>query len=250
SAPARLSTLREKLEAFSALGLDLCWVARFDAGFAARPAGEFVERILVGTLKVKHLFVGGDFRFGAGREGGVDALRAAGERLGFRVETVEDVAVDGERVSSSAVRAALAAGQMERAARLLGRPYAIAGRVSPGERLGRRLGFATANIRLKRGRPALSGVFAVEALGLPGGARRGVANVGRRPSAGRLAEPRLEAHLFDFDADIYGAHLNVRFLHKLRDEARFPDLAALRAQIARDVRAARDYFKEECLKEE
>ena len=151
--------------------------------------------------------------------------------------------VDGERASSSAVRAALAAGEMEHAARLLGRPYSIDGRVVHGDKVGRTLGFATANIRIKHDHPPLTGVFAVEVRGLPDGPHRGVANLGIRPSANQLARPLLEVHLFDFDADIYGTHLNVRFVHKLRSEKRFPTFTALQAQIARDVASARQYFK-------
>jgi riboflavin kinase/FMN adenylyltransferase len=242
-APVRLSTLREKLETFAEEGIALSFVGRFDARFAALPAREFVERILVGALRAGYLIVGDDFRFGAGREGDFAALCAAGGRHAFRVKRMESVTLDGERVSSSAVRAALAAGEMERAARLLGRPYALDGRVVHGDRLGRGLGFATANIRIKHDRPPLSGVFAVEVRGLDGGPRRGVANLGIRPSAKPVARPLLEVHLFDFCADIYGAHLNVRFNHKLRSERRFPSIEALQAQIARDVESAREYFK-------
>jgi riboflavin kinase/FMN adenylyltransferase len=248
-APVRLSTLREKLETFAEEGVALSCVSRFDARFAALSAREFIERILVGALRVGYLIVGDDFRFGAGREGNFAALLAAGERHAFRVERMESVMVDGvegaggERVSSSAVRAALAAGEMERAARLLGRPYALDGRVVHGDSLGRNLGFATANIRMKHDRPPLSGVFAVEVRGLGDGPRRGVANLGVRPSANQVARPLLEVHLFDFCDDIYGAHLNVRFNHKLRNEKRFPNIDALRAQIAQDVESAREYFK-------
>lgn len=243
TAPARLSTLREKLEMFAGEGVALSCVGRFNVSFAALPAGEFIERILVGALKIKQLVVGDDFCFGDKREGDFETLRAAGGRHGFGVERIAGVTVDGERVSSSAARAALAEGDMARAARLLGRPYAIDGRVAHGDALGRTLGFATANLRIKHEMPPLSGIFAVEAYGLPGGPHRGVANLGVRPSANRLARPLLEVHLFDFCADIYGAHLSIRFLHKLRSEQRFPDLAALRAQIGRDVESARRYFE-------
>jgi riboflavin kinase/FMN adenylyltransferase len=244
-APVRLSTLREKLEMLAEESVALSCVSRFTARFAALPAWEFIERILAGALQAGYLIVGDDFRFGAARAGNLAALRAAGERHGFRVERMESVTLDGERVSSSAVRAALAAGEMERAARLLGRPYALDGRVVHGDELGRSLGFATANIRVKHDRPPLAGVFAVEVRGIEDGdgPRRGVANLGVRPSARQATRPLLEVHLFDFCADIYGAHLNVRFCHKLRSEQRFPNFAALRAQIARDVAAARKYFQ-------
>jgi riboflavin kinase/FMN adenylyltransferase len=243
AAPARLSTLREKLEMLAEEGVALACVGRFDTGFAARSAQDFIEKILVGALKTGYLIVGDDFRFGAGREGSFATLREAGERHGFGVERMESVLVDGERASSSAVRAALADGEMEHAARLLGRSYSIDGRVVHGDKIGRRLGFATANIRIRHDNPPLSGVFAVEAFGLPDGPRRGVANLGVRPSANQLARPLLEVHFFDFCADIYGAHLNVRFIHKLRSEQRFPTFAALQAQIARDAESAKQYFK-------
>ncbi|MDR2450599.1 MAG: bifunctional riboflavin kinase/FAD synthetase [Candidatus Accumulibacter sp.] len=243
TAPARLSTLREKLERLAEEGVALACVQRFHAGFAALTAREFIERVLAGALKTALLIIGDDFRYGAGRTGDFAMLEEAGGRHGFRVERMGGVVVDGERVSSSAARAALAAGEMERAARLLGQPYALDGRVAHGDGLGRRLGFATANLRIKHDPPPLSGVFAVEVFGLPGGPRRGVANVGVRPSAHALPRPLLEVHLFDFCADLYGAHLSVRFMHRLRSEIHFSDLAALQAQIARDAESARHYFQ-------
>ncbi|GHU28299.1 riboflavin biosynthesis protein [Betaproteobacteria bacterium] len=242
AAPARLSTLREKLEMLAEEGVALACVARFNAAFAALSASEFIERVLVGALKTRRLIIGDDFCFGAQREGSFATLLEAGERHGFGVERMESVTVDGERASSSAVRAALAAGEMQHAARLLGRPYAIDGRVVHGDQLGRSLGFATANIRIRHDNPPLSGVFAVEAHGLNDGPRRGVANIGLRPSANKLTRPLLEVHFFDFYADIYGAHLNVRFEHKLRGEKHFPSFTALQEQIARDVESARQYF--------
>lgn len=243
SAPARLSTLREKLELIAEDGADLAYICRFNAQFAAIPAEEFIERILVAKLRVKHLIIGDDFCFGAGRRGNFEMLRDAGKRLGFAVEAMESITVDGERASSSAVRSALASGQMEHAARLLGRSYSIDGRVVHGDKMGRHFGFATANIRIKHEKPPLLGVFAVEVHGLSDGPHVGVANLGIRPSANRLPHPLLEVHLFDFAESIYGAHLNVRFLHKLRNEVHFPDFEALKAQIARDVETARAYFK-------
>ena len=242
-APPRLSTLREKLELLADDGIDLTYICHFNARFAAIGAEEFIERVLVGALRVRHLIVGDDFRFGARRAGDFTLLRAAGARLGFRVEAMDSVTLDGERASSSAVRDALHAGRLEHAARLLGRPYSIDGRVVHGEKVGRQLGFHTANIRIKHERPPLQGVFAVEVKGLPGEPRHGVANLGYRPTGNHVQRPLLEVHLFDFSADIYGAHLNVRFLHKLRDEMKFPDFNALKAQIAGDVSAAKAYFQ-------
>ncbi|MFZ4537701.1 bifunctional riboflavin kinase/FAD synthetase [Propionivibrio sp.] len=242
SAPARLSTLREKLELIADEGVALAYVCHFNARFAALTAEEFIKRVLVDSLRVKHLFIGDDFRFGAGRQGDFALLREAGQRYGFQVEAMDSVTIEGERASSSAVRDALADGQLEHAARLLGRPYSIDGRVIHGDKMGRHLGFATANIRIKHDKPPLMGVFAVEVHGLNGKPHQGVANLGVRPSANQLARPILEVHLFDFSADIYGKHLNVRFLHKLRDEMKFPGLDALKSQIASDVREARAYF--------
>jgi riboflavin kinase/FMN adenylyltransferase len=243
SAPPRLSTLREKLELLADDGVDLAHVCRFNAGFAALSAEEFIERILVGALRVRQLIVGDDFRFGAGRAGDFALLREAGAGLGFQVDAMASITVDGERASSSAVRDALQAGRLEHAARLLGRPYSIDGRVVHGDKIGRQLGFHTANIRIKHERPPLQGVFAVEVRGLPGGPHRGAANLGYRPTAHQVVRALLEVHLLDFSADIYGAHLNVRFLHKLRDEMKFPDFNALKAQIASDVAAVKAYFQ-------
>jgi len=248
TAPARLSTLREKLELIADEGVELAWVCHFNARFAALSAEEFIEHLLVDRLRVKHLIIGDDFRFGADRRGDFALLSDAGKRHGFTVEAMDCVTLDGERASSSAVRAALAAGQMDHAARLLGRPYAIDGRVVHGRQLGRQIGFATANIRIKHDKPPLLGVFAVEVRALKGLGHddvplQGVANLGFRPSANKVAQPLLEVHLFDFAGDLYGTHLNVRFRHKLRDEMKFPHIDALKAQIALDVDSAKDYFK-------
>ena len=242
TAPTRLSTLREKLELIADDGIALAYVGHFNRAMAMLEAEAFIEQLLVGCLRVKHLIVGDDFRFGAKRHGDFAMLRAAGIRYGFTVDTVPSVLLDGQRVSSSAVRQALAEGRMEDAARLLGRPYVIDGRVVTGRQLGRQLGVPTANIRIKHSRPPLSGVFAVEVNGLPEGPRHGVANIGIRPSVDQGAAPLLEVHLFDFSGDLYGAHLAVRFLHKLRDEQKFSDLEALKRQISDDLKSARQYF--------
>ena len=242
SAPARLTTLREKLELLGDSGASQAMICPFNAAFAALSADEFIERVLVRSLQVKHLIIGDDFRFGRGRVGDFAMLQAAGTRFGFTVETMPSVTVDGETVSSSAVRAALAAGEMERAARLLGRPYIIDGRVAHGDKIGRQLGFATANIRIKHNPLPMTGVFAVEVSGLGEKPLPGVANLGIRPTVGGT-RPLLEVHLFDFNRDIYSAHISVRFVHKLRCEQRFPNLDALKAQIAADAATARAFFK-------
>ncbi len=242
TAPSRLSTLREKLELIADEGVELAYVCHFNARFAALSAEEFIERILVGSARVKHLIIGDDFCFGAGRRGNFAMLREAGENYGFQVEAMDCVVFEGERASSSAVRDALASGRLEHAARLLGRPYSIDGRVVHGDKVGRQLGFATANLRIKHDRPPLLGVFAVEVRGIDGLTLNGVANLGFRPSINQQIQPLLEVHLFDFARDIYGTHLNVRFLHKLRDEMKFPNFDALKAQIASDVSEAKIYF--------
>ncbi len=241
-APARLASLREKLLLLDAAGVDRCYVCRFDARFASQSAQSFIEDTLVRGLAVRHLFIGDDFRFGARRQGDFAMLQAAGQVHGFGVESMPTLCADGERVSSSAVRAALAADDLGRAARLLGRAYSIAGRVSHGDKLGRQLGFPTANIQMKHRRPALSGVFAVSVEGLAGGRIAGVANIGVRPTATDSGRARLEVHLFDWTQDCYGAHIRVHFLHKLRAERKFESLDALTAQIARDADAARAWF--------
>jgi len=242
SAPARLSTLREKLELLGDAGVRQTMICPFNAAFAALTAEDFVQQVLLRSLGVRHVIVGEDFRFGRGRAGDTVMLREAGERLGFSVDAVGSVLLDGERVSSSSVRAALAAGEMTHASRLLGRHYAMDGLVSHGQKLGRQLGFATANIRIRHNPLPLSGIFAVEVAGLGERPLPGVANLGIRPTVGGT-RPLLEVHLFDFDRDIYGAHISVRFLHKLRDEQRFPNFDALKAQIAADAAAARAFFK-------
>ena len=242
SAPARLTTLREKLELLAEAGVEQAMVCRFNAAFAALSADQFIERVLVRGLRLRHLIIGDDFRFGKGRAGDFALLQAAGSEHGFAAEAMGSVTVDGERVSSSGVRAALAGGEMEHAARLLGRPYVIDGQVAHGDKIGRQLGFATANIRIKHNPLPMTGVFAVRVGGLGGHALPGVANLGIRPTVGGT-RPLLEVHLFDFDRDIYGAHISVRFVHKLRNEQRFPNFDALKAQIAADAAAARAFFK-------
>ncbi|MBS1144620.1 MAG: bifunctional riboflavin kinase/FAD synthetase [Proteobacteria bacterium] len=242
SAPARLTTLREKLELLGECGVRQTMICPFNAAFAALSASDFVEQVLVRGCRVKHLIIGDDFRFGRGRMGDFGFLQEAGKRLGFAVEAMGSVLADGERVSSSAVRRALLAGDMEHAARLLGRPYIIDGQVSHGQKLGRQIGFATANLRIKHNPLPMTGVFAVEVSGLGAKPLPGVANLGIRPTVGGT-RPLLEVHLFDFDRDIYGAHISVRFVHKLRDEQRFPNIDALKAQIAADAAAARAFFE-------
>jgi riboflavin kinase / FMN adenylyltransferase len=244
-APARLSSLREKAEHLQRLGIDRLHVFRFDRAFASLTAEAFIEQVLGTTLEARYVLVGDDFRYGAKRAGDFALLKQEGERLGFDAEFLPTVEVAGERSSSTAVRQALAAGELEHAARLLGRPYSISGRVVHGDKLGRDIGFPTANIQLKHNRPPLMGIFAVELYGLNGAPLPGVASLGRRPTVkGADAVPVLEVHLFDFKAEIYGRRVRVDFLHKLRDEAKYPDLDTLVAQIRRDVDNARHFLEQ------
>ena len=200
-APARLASLREKLLLLATAGVDRCHICRFDARLAAQSAASFIDDTLVRGLGVRHLYIGDDFRFGARRQGNFAMLQEAGARHGFGVESMPTLAVAGERVSSSAVRAALAEGDLAHAARLLGRPYSIAGRVAHGDKLGRQLGFPTANIQMKHRRPALSGVYVVSVEGLAAGTVTGVANIGLRLGREKLRwNPEAEQIIGDDEA--------------------------------------------------
>ncbi len=242
TAPARLTRLRDKLELMAAAGVNRVHVARFDARLAALTAERFVGEVVARSLRAAWLLVGRDFRFGAKRTGNFTLLEQLAALHGIELEAMPDVALQGERVSSSAVRAALAAGDLGAAQKLLGRHYAMSGRVAHGEKLGRELGFPTANIML-RTRPPLAGIFVVECrIEGEAGWRPGVASVGRRPTVNPTAQPLLEVHLLDHAVDLYRRHLQTRFLAKLRDEVKYDGVPALRAAIARDAAQARDHF--------
>lgn len=243
AAPARLSRLREKLEMIAEAGIDRAHVLRFDAALAAMSAERFIDEVLLRGLGVRWLLVGRDFRFGAKRSGDYAMLEGAAARCGFELEAMPDVKVDGERVSSSRVREALAAGRLKEAARLLGRPYTMSGRVAHGAKLGRTLGFPTANVVVRRRAP-LAGIFAVEAmLEETSQSWRGVASVGRRPTVADDGPLLLEVHLFDVERELYGKHLRVKFLERIRDEKKFDGLPALAAAIRQDAEQARKYFQ-------
>lgn len=237
----RLTRLREKLQAMRRYSVDRVLCLPFNRRLATLPAEDFIRKLLVEGLGVKYLVVGDDFRFGHQRQGDFAMLKQAGERYGFQVVSMHSFHVDGERVSSTRVREALAQGDMRTAEKLLGRTYRMSGRVARGDRRGRELGFPTANIHLHRQATPVRGVFAVEMFGISGEPVAGVANVGMRPTIDGT-RTLLEVHLFDFVADIYGAYVEVVFLHKLRDEVRFASLEALKQQIALDVEAARRFF--------
>lgn len=234
--PCRLSPLRDKLALLADSGcVDAVWVLRFNRFFAALSASDFIRRILQASLRARYLLVGDDFRFGAGRCGDFDLLR---QQADFETEATPSVLVADERASSTAVRHALARGDLPQAAALLGRDYTLSGRVKHGIKLGRTLGVPTANIHLPPHHYALSGVFVVQ---VDDGVHRwrGVANFGANPTVAAGGGQRLEVHIFDWQGDLYGRRLRVSFLHKLRDERRFNGLAALQAQLAVDMAAAR-----------
>ena len=238
AAPSRLTRLREKLAALAQYGIDRVVVLRFDDRMRGMGADEFVDRLLVGGLAVRHLVVGHDFHFARRREGTVAILREAGNAHGFTVEEIGQFLVDGERVSSSLVREALNRGDLDRATRLLGRPYRMAGRVRLGKRLGRQLGYPTANLALHRKVVPLWGIFAVRASGAGLADHPAVASLGTRPTVDGT-DPLLEVHLFDWDGSLYGRYLDVDFVERLRDEQKFESLDALVAQMHRDAAQAR-----------
>jgi riboflavin kinase / FMN adenylyltransferase len=243
-APARLTSLREKLELLAGAGIDQVQICRFNFDFARTTPEDFVTRILQRGLAARWMLVGDDFRFGARRGGDFVMLKQAEQRCGFEVHAMASVMKDGVRVSSTAVREALAAGDMPRAQRLLGRPYCISGRVVSGDRLGRKLDCPTANVLMKHNRPPLCGIYAVNVHGADTRVRQGVASLGVRPTVARDGRPSLEVHIFDFNEDIYGAHLKVDFLHKFRDEQKYADVETLKQQIGVDMRNAREYFSQ------
>ena len=238
NAPARLMRLRDKAARLGELGVDRLILLKFDERLRSWDGVSFVERILVEALGVRHIVIGSAFRFGKGRSGTVELLRQEGRRLGFDVDEVNAIEIEGERVSSTRVRSALARGDLDVARRLLGRDYRMTGRVMEGRRLGRTLGYATANLRLHRRVSPVSGVFAVRVHGAVDAALPGVASVGSRPTVGG-GEILLEAHVFDWHGDLYGRYLGVDFVSKLREECRFPDIDALVARMHVDAGEAR-----------
>ncbi|HEU0219616.1 MAG TPA: bifunctional riboflavin kinase/FAD synthetase [Gallionella sp.] len=241
-APARLTSLREKLELFGSMGIDRVHVCRFNARFAQMSAAGFIHA-LHEKLSARFVLIGDDFRFGNGRAGDFALMEKIGLQHGFAVQAVHTVLHNGVRISSTAVRAALANGNMRVAQSYLGRPYSISGRVEHGDGLGKRLGFPTANIQLKHNCPPLSGIFVVRVQGDGMPPMQGVASLGVRPTVRQDGKPVLEVHVFDFSNEIYNRHMRLDFLHKLRDEEKYPDVEALTRQIALDVQNAKQWFK-------
>lgn len=240
--PPRLTLARAKAQGLSALGSDGVGLLRFDARMAAMNAEDFVRRVLVGRLQAREVWIGPDFRFGNRRGGDLALLQRMGAGLGFVAREIAPVTAQGERVSSTRIREALCNGDFTEAARLLGRPYAIGGRVVRGKQLGRTLGFPTANLRFPK-TPALSGIYATWVHGVDERPWPSVSSFGTRPTVDGV-EPLLEAHLFDFSGDLYGRHIEVEFVAKLREELKFPDLPSLTEQMQRDAEDARRILSE------
>jgi riboflavin kinase / FMN adenylyltransferase len=238
SPPARLTRFRERFDALAACGVDRFVCVRFDERMRQMTPQEFIDRILVQALGVRHIVVGHDFRFARAHDGSVATLRAAGPASGFEVSEVPPYEVDGVRVSSSLIRAVLEAGDMPRAAKYLGRPYRITGKVIAGQKLGRELGFPTANLRLHRRATPIAGIFAVTVSGAGFDKAPGVASLGTRPAVNGK-ELLLEAHVFDFNGDLYRQYVHVDFIARLRDELWFPSMDALVEQMHKDAAQAR-----------
>ena len=236
--PPRLMLPRARAEGLCALGADAVGLLRFNAAFAAMSPGEFAGRVLAARLRAREVWVGPGFRYGNRRAGDLDTLRQSGAALGFDAGEIEPVQLDGERVSSTRIRAALGAGDFDLATRLLGRPYAIGGRVVRGRQLGRTLGYPTANLRFGGKTPALQGIYATRVHGVGDSPWPSVSSFGTRPTLDGV-EPLLEAHLFDFNGDLYGRRIEVEFVARLRDEEKYPDLPTLVAQMDRDAAQAR-----------
>ena len=236
--PPRLMLPRAKFLGLRALGCDAVGLLRFDAALAALDAEAFVRRVLVGRLSAREVWVGPGFRFGNARAGDIDLLASLGDCHGFTAHDIAAVELDGERVSSTRIRAALAVGDFDGAARMLGCPYQIGGHVVHGRRLGRTLGYPTANLRFGNKTPALRGIYASWVHGVGDTPWPSVSSFGTRPTVDGI-EPLLEAHLFDFEGDLYGQRITVEFVARLRDEERFPDLPSLVAQMHRDDAQAR-----------
>jgi len=234
SPPARLMRFREKFDALAAHGIDMFFCPRFDAQMRDISATAFIRRILIHGLCARHLVVGDDFRFARKREGMLEHLQRASRALGYEVEQVPSIEVDGIRVSSTEIRESLWDGELQRATALLGRPYRMSGKIVMGDKVGRTLGFPTANVDLRRRQSAVMGIFAVRVRGLAGGPRDAVASVGTRPTFGG-DKPILEVHLFDFDEDIYGEYIHVDFIARLRSEEKYDQVEELVAQMHRDA---------------
>ncbi len=240
-APARLTNFREKFHLIKNSGIDQYVCLRFNPALATMSAPTFVEKVLIDYLHIRYLTVGDNFRFGRDRKGDYALLQSMAQRLDFEVEKIKPYLVNGKRVDSSSIRSFLAAGKLHDAKQLLGRTYSMSGRVVHGDKRGRTINFPTANIPIKRNRSPVNGVFAVTVLIENGLEKRGVANIGHRPTVDGT-RTQLEVHIFDFSGDLYDNHLTVSFCKKIRDEKKFDSLKTLKKQIRRDAENAKDYF--------
>ena len=238
SPPARLMRFREKFEALESCGVEIFYCPRFDAQMRNISADDFIRRILIHGLGARLIVIGDDFQFARRREGTLEHLQRASRALEFSIEQVPSVIVEGIRVSSTAIRDCLWDGEMQRATALLGRPYRMSGKVVRGEKLGRSLGYPTANVDLRRRQSAVMGIFAVRVNGLGPKPLDAVASVGDRPTFGG-AKPILEVHIFDFDEDIYGEYIHVDFISRLRGQEKYDRVEDLVAQMHRDADNAR-----------
>jgi riboflavin kinase/FMN adenylyltransferase len=247
SAPPHLQTFDQKIEALGVLGIEQTIVIRFTRRFAQVRAGEFLRDVLHERLHAKEVYLGRGFAFGHGREGNIELLRKVSKELGFHADEVPEVRLRGQRISSSRVRELLAEGRVNLARRMLGRPYGVEGRVVRGAERGRTLGFPTANLQPRNRVIPRAGVYVTATL-IEGAWRRSVTNVGVRPTFGRDAEPSVETFVINWDGDLYGDVVRVRFLHRLRDERKFASVDELKRRIDADRRRAERYFERECIR--
>lgn len=256
-APARLANMSEKLQDLASFGIDYVLCLPFNQKLRSMSADQFIQSILLDGLKISHLIVGDDFRFGCDRTGDYQLLQTVGSKAGFSVEDTKTFELEGERVSSTRVRECLSANDLESANTLLGRPYRMSGRIGYGRQLGRTIGVPTANVILQRNKLPMTGVYAVKATEITVAAChessvqdqdgktvewQGVANIGIKPTVAGTPEPSLEVHIFDFSDDLYGKRLTIEFCQKIREEKKFNGLDELKAAIANDMQVARNFF--------
>ncbi len=242
SAPPLLQTLDQRLANLEVIGIEQAIVIRFNREFASQPAEVFLKEIVSDRLQAKEVYLGKGFAFGRDRGGNIELLRQMSRELGFTADEVEEVQLRGQRISSSRIRKLLSEGRVNLARRMLGRPYGVEGVVIRGDRRGHTIGFPTANLKPHNRVIPKYGVYATATL-VDGVWRRGVTNIGIRPTFGSDAEPSIETYIFDFDEELYGDVLRVRFLHRIRDERKFSGIDELKAQIERDALRARNYFR-------
>lgn len=247
SAPPMLQTLDQRLANLQVLGIEQAIVIPFTHEFAAQPAEGFLSEIIHDRLQAKEVYLGKGFAFGKDRGGNIELLRSMSEKLGFTADEIDEVQLRGLRISSSRIRKLLAEGRVNLARRMLGRPYGVEGVIIRGNRRGHTIGFPTANLKPHNRVIPRYGVYATATL-IDGTWRRSITNIGVRPTFESDADPSIESYVFDFDGDLYGAVLRVRFLHRIRDERKFNGIDELKAQIEKDTRRARNYFRHQGVK--